>query len=186
MKRLMLTPLVSLLLAFTAKGQDDALVREKWLTIDVGLSNWGVPLTSALDFTALRNFTVGVAGTFQSQSRLTTSAFPERWRVSLLGLRLQAMYHFAQVFQLNPKLDPYGGVSLAYYLQLARDLDFPQGYVEGQRVTVPRPIEEGYGTPGLSAHVGFRFWFKDKLAGHIEFTIGTLVSSGSLGVTIKL
>jgi hypothetical protein len=100
--------------------------------------------------------------------------YSEKWRYLIAGVR--GAYHY-NGFTKIPKLDVYGGAMVSYNI-----LSYSYADIDGRR---NRGASGLYGSGlGASAFVGGRWFFRETLAGFVEFGYG--VSSVSLGATFKL
>lgn len=130
----------------------------KQVNFGTGFSTWGLPLYVGLDYGITPDITVGgeVSARFHNHG-------------SWVGIYANGNYHFVNLLNLPSNTDFYAGLSLGFDLWLAEsgyDGDYSSGL-------------------GLSAQVGGRYYFTDRLGVNLEFGGGT-VSGGKIGLSYKL
>jgi outer membrane immunogenic protein len=185
MKKVFIAFMVVIAFATGVKAQDAAAEKPKLLNIGTGISNWGIPIVGSMDFTAIKNLTIGFGASYQTKKIVRGFGWSD-WRLTLLGIRLQANYHFGALLEVDPKVDLYAGVAVAAYLQLLRNMDNPNGFVSGEDASFKRAFTKGYAGPGVCAQIGMHYFFSAKAGLHLELALGTVVSSATVGITIRL
>lgn len=144
------------------------------LTVGVGASGWGIPIFARYEVPVADNITVGGSASFQSKGENFGSG---KWNHTIVGLNARGSYHFNEILDMPDEWDLYGGASLGYYIWNTK--------YNGSGTLFDY---SGSGSGGLSigAHVGARYFFKDNMAINLDLGGGSVLSSGTIGVTFLL
>lgn len=151
---------------------------KKDILLNVGLGinspyDGGIPLGASLEVGVSDVISAGGAFDWCSYKYGYSNNTYYRYRVSYFGIR--GSYHFNQLLKINnDKVDLYAGLTLGYRSFAWRD-PFPG-----------TGLKKVYGSEGyLGAHVGVKYYFKEKVGGFLEF--GDFGSTNArIGVGFKL
>lgn len=166
MKKVILT--LALLAGVSAvKAQGTLGKGNTQLNLGLGFSGWGVPVIAGLDFGLSNNFTMGIEGSYRSYNYGYVGS---DYKFSVIGIGVNANYHFNELLNLPEKLDIYGGATLGYFI-----FSKPSGYGGSSLSTI-----------GLGGQAGLRYFFTNTVGVQIEFGGGSATSGGKIGATIKL
>ncbi len=146
----------------------------KMLTFGIGVSRWGTPIFARYEHPIADNITVG--GTFSYQTE-KESYFGYNWKHNIIGIAGRGDYHFNELLKVNDSWDIYSGAGLGFYVWHTK-LDggiYDDGYAGA-----------GSGGVALDFHIGGRYFFNEKFAVNLELGGGTIISAGTVGVTIVL
>lgn len=150
------------------------------LNIGVGFSGWGIPVYASCEFSAGKNFNIGVGGSYQSSSEsYTGSLYASRWTHTIIGLSVSGKYYVNDVLKIPSEFDLYGGAALGYYLWKTELVDS-----ESNRSDVYSG--PGSGGFGIGLLIGGRYYFSDNLALNVEVGGNTVMASGGIGLSVAL
>ncbi len=142
-----------------------------------GFSGYGIPIYASVDFGVASNITVGGILSFQTNTeRIRLFTDNVSWKHTIFGIGVRGDYHFNELLDLSDEWDFYGGLGLDYY-------SWETKLKEGSTATYSGSGSGGF---GISARVGGRYFFNDKLGINLEFGGGSVLSSGRVGVSLKL
>ena len=144
----------------------------KIVTFGIGASGRGIPIFARLEVPVADNITVGGVVSYQSYSNNFTSF---KYRHTIFGIGVLGNYHFNELFEISDEWDVYAGATLGYYLANSKYVD------SGNTVDYDGP---DYGGVSLGLQVGGRYFFKDNMAVNVEVGGGTVLTSGTVGISI--
>ncbi len=143
----------------------------------IGFSSYGIPIYASVDIGVADNITVGGGVSFQSNTeRINVFSDSFRWKHTIFGIGLRGDYHFNELLELANEWDVYAGLGLDYYSWETKLKEGAGSVYSGS----------GSGGFGISARVGVRYFFNEKLGANLEFGGGSVLSAGRVGVTLKL
>ena len=128
-----------------------------------GFSSWGIPIYLGLDYVIYKDITIGGEASFRSYSDLGYNS-------SIIGITGNGNYHFNSILNIPSKWDFYAGLNIGFYIW-----NSPPGYSGSHSSGL-----------GLGLQVGGRYYFTDKIGVNLEFGGGNAVSSGKIGISLKL
>ena len=137
------------------------------LNLGLGLSNWGVPVYTGIDFGIAKNLTLGGELSFRSYNEKWKD---NRYRHSIIGISGNLNYHFNTVLKIPVKYDLYAGINVGYY-----NWRSPNGYGGSYNSAA-----------GIGGQIGGRYYFSNKVGLNLEFGGGNAFANGKIGLTIKL
>ena len=116
----------------------------------------GYPFYVGLDYGILEDISVGIEGSYRS--------YDYRWinndyNFSIIGIRVNANYHFNKPLNLPKEFDLYAGVNSGYYIW-----------------SIPSEFKEGIFSTGIEFGIqaGGRYFLTNKLA--ISLELGGILS----------
>lgn len=159
MKKLLIL-FVGLLIATSAAYSQGSLAKGRvQLDAGVGFSSYTTPVYVGLDYGINKDMTLGGEISYRDRSNY--------WRI--IGITVNANYHFNRALKLSPDWDFYAGLKIGY-LYYDNYLGFEDTstnlYAGGQ--------------------IGGRWFFTDNFGLNVEFAVGNSFSDGRIGVTYKL
>ncbi|MDN5203865.1 hypothetical protein QQ008_20910 [Fulvivirgaceae bacterium BMA10] len=148
---------------------------QKMLTAGIGFSSWGTPIFGRLVFPVADYITVGGSLSYQSNSERFLGG---KWKHTIVGIGARGNYHFNELLGVSDEWDFYAGATLGYYVWNTKA---QSGFLDDDIYT-----GSGSGGLGLGIQIGGRYFFNDKFAVNLEYGGGSVLSSGTLGLTIML
>lgn len=144
----------------------------KIFTVGIGATGWGIPIFGRLEVPVADNITVGGNVSYQSYSEKYSSY---KWRHTIIGFGVLGNYHFNELFQISDEWDVYGGATLGYYVWNTKYDD------NGSSFDYSGSGDGGF---SLGLQIGGRYFFKDNMAVNLELGGGTVLSNGTVGLSI--
>jgi outer membrane immunogenic protein len=137
----------------------------------IGTSSWSTPIYAGLDYGVHEDITIGLEGSYQSYDYgglglSTTDKF------TIIGIGVNANYHFNEVLDIPEKWDLYAGVGFNYY-------KWSYGGTSNY-------LGVDFSGTSFGGQLGARYFFTEKFGLNAEFGGGGSTSGGKLGVTFKL
>jgi outer membrane immunogenic protein len=166
MKKLLLSAV--LLCAFgLSYSQSPLPVGQAQVNFGLGISGWGVPVYVGLDYSILRDVTIG--------GELSYRSYRDDWgyyyyNQRIIGISGNGNYHFNTLLHIPRKYDFYAGANLGVYIW-----NSPSDY--------HGPNNTGI---GVGAQVGGRYYFSKRGALNLELGGGNVFSDGKIGLSFKL
>lgn len=140
---------------------------ESQINLGFGLSGWGVPVYAGYEYGFSNVVSGGIEGSYRNFNENYSS---NKYKYTVSGVGVFANYHFNQALNIADPWDVYAGATLGYY-NVKLDSDYPGAYASGT---------------SFGGQIGARYYFSKKVGVNLEFNGGSVVSSGKLGLSIKL
>jgi len=166
MKKLFLA-IIFLSVVVISYSQSPLSVGKAQLNLGVGLSGWGIPFYAGVDYSILKDITIG--------GELSVSSYNENWNGNsyhhnIMGVSGNGNYHFNTILNIPRKFDFYAGLNLGYYAWSSS-----AGYGGNHTSGI-----------GLGVQVGGRYYLSNKVGLNLELGGESAFSSGKFGVSIKI
>ncbi len=165
MKKFLIVVVLSQLL--NAASAQSLPMGKAQFNVGVGLSAWGVPVYAGIDYSIIRDVTIGGEISYRSYREGYKN---EYYRHNIFGILANGNYHFNHALKMPDKFDLYAGLSLGYFSWTSSDK-----YLGTHASGI-----------GLGAQIGGRWFFSKKIGLNLEIAGGSTIVGGKLGLTIKM
>lgn len=146
-----------MILIFSFAKSDPLEKGELMLNLGTGFSNHGVPYYANIEYALITDLTVGAELGYRSASNF-----------DLLHINGFANFHFNRLFGINDNFDVYAGLNAGLYSNFnSTNYDGPDSFSAG-------------------AQLGFRWFIFSGLALNLEACAANRLTTGKLGISIKL
>ncbi|RZK49722.1 MAG: hypothetical protein EOO99_05060 [Pedobacter sp.] len=174
MKQLFLSVLVTLI-SVACFAQSPLALTEKQVNAGFGLYGKGTSFMVGMDFGIMENITAG--GELALRSK-TNAFLGGKIKYNGFGLGANMNYHFGNLFNLDSKIDVYGGLNLNYFRWNTDIVD-----TSGNPTNYIGKLDYSSGL-GIDLQIGGRYFFTDKFGVNLELG-GMSYSGGKVGITYK-
>ena len=141
---------------------------QKQFNVGLGFAPDVIPIYVGFDYWVHEDISIGgeIGWRKSSWKEYGYSYYETTW-----NFNFNSNYHFSRILKIPSEFDPYMGLNIGfYYYQDNVDYTYYDSNTSGL---------------GLGAQIGFRYYFTETFAAGIEFTGGTRVSNGKIGISIK-
>ena len=137
------------------------------LNIGIGLSEYGTPVYVGMDFSLIKNISVGGEISFRSYNEYWGQ---NNYRRNITGLAANINYHFNNILLIPSPFDLYSGLNLGFYNWSSPDKGYNGNHSSGL---------------GLGVQIGGRYYITKRLGANLEFGGGNAFSGGKVGFTLR-